>query len=262
MSCNCCVFKAVQNCPLLHFRPFDIVYWNEKLINFQHIANDWKVYNFYRAVFARKINLPVTNTPWRILFGGDRLLRFTRYYVYCYDYQLCRLSGDRLIFVGVFDWVLRVFVTAKIICGVYPRRGKRGIQKYLDTTPLRVTVEMRRCTTLNTQQYDATSAKPHIEVVLDEVITFFFQYAENLHEDGIQRNILERVEVCVSLRLVQLLKYAIRLQLKVKKFCYENCICGGYSNECICAQPYSCFGVFVDARLVYSDEVFFATTEG
>jgi hypothetical protein len=259
MSCNCCVFKAVQNCPLLHFKPFCIVYLNEKLINFRHIENDLKVYNFYRAVFERKISVPVTNTP--VLFGGDRLLRFTRYYVYCYDYQLCGVSGARLIFVGVFDWISCVFATAKITCGVYPRRGKRVRQKYLDTTPLRVTVEMRRCTTLNTP-YDAISARPHIEVILDEILTFFFRYAENLHEDGIQRNILERVEACVSLRLTQLLKYAIRLQLKVKEFCYNNCTCGGFNNECICAQPYSCLGVFVDARLVYSDEVFFATTEG
>jgi hypothetical protein len=217
------------------------------------------VYNFYRKAFERINNLQITNTP--TLFGGDRLFKFTRYYVYCYDYNIDCVSGNRVIFVGVFDWVLRVFATAKITCGVYPRRQKRGRQKYLDTRPLRVTVEMRNCTTLN-GLYDSTSANPHIEVLLDEVITFFFHYAENLHEDVIQRNILERLEnVIVSLRLTQFLKYAIQLHLRVKKFCYNNCTCGGYGDECICAQPYSCLEVFVDAKRVCCDEVFFATPE-
>jgi hypothetical protein len=232
---------------------------DEKLINFRHIENDLKVYNFYKKVFERINNLQITNTP--TLFGGDRLLKFTRYYVYCYDYNIDGASGARVIFVGVFDWVLRVFATAKITCGVYPRRQKRGRQKYLDTKPLRVSVEMRNCTTLN-GLYDSTSANPHIEVILDEIITFFFHDAENLHEDAIQRNILERLEnVMVSLRLTQFLKYAIRLQLRVRNFCYNNCTCGGYGDECICARPYSCLEVFVDAKRVCSDEVFFATPE-
>ena len=257
-TCNCCVFKAVQNCPLLYLKPFCKIYWDEKLINFRHIENDLKVYNFYKKVFERINELQITNTP--TLFSGDRLLKFTRYYVYCYDYNIDCISGDRVIFVGVFDWLLRVFATAKITCGVYPRRQKRGRQKYLDTKSLRVTVEMRNCTTLNAR-YNSTAAKAHIEVILDEVITFFFHDAENLHEDGIQRNILERVEACVSLRLTQFLKYAIQLQLRVKKFCYNNCTCGGYGDECICARPYSCLEVFVDAKRVCSDEVFFAAPE-
>jgi hypothetical protein len=254
-TCNCCVFKAIQNCPLLYLKPFCKIYWDEKLINFRHIENDLKVYDFYKKVFERINELQINETP--MLFSGDRLLKFTRYYVYCYDYHI-QVSGERVIFVGVFDWVLRVFATAKITCGVYPRRQKRGQQKYLDTNPLRVTVEMRNCTTLNVL-YNSVAAKVHIEVILDEVITFFFHEAENLHEDRIQRNILERVGACVSLRLTQFLKYAIQLQLRVKKFCYSNCMCGGCGDECICARPYSCLEVFVDAKRVCSDEVFFAT---
>jgi hypothetical protein len=234
-TCECCVFRAVQNCPLLHFRPFNIIYWDEKLINIRHVENDLKVYNFYRKVFERTNELPINETP--TLFSGDRLLKFTRYYVYCYDYHI-QVMGERVIFVGVFDRVLCVFATAKITCGVYPRRQKRGKQKYLNTHPLRVTVEMERCTTLNVL-YNSVQAKAHIEIILDEVITFFFHEADR-HEDGLQRNILERVGVCVSLRLTQLLKYAVQLQLMVKKFCYSNCTCGGLGNECICARPYSC----------------------
>jgi hypothetical protein len=231
---------------------------DEKLINFRHIENDLKVYNFYKKVFERKNELSITDTP--MLFSGDRLHKFTRYYVYCYDYNIC-ISGDRVIFVGVFDWISRVFATAKITCGVYPRRRKRGGQKYLDTRPLRVTVEMRNCTTLNLR-YNSHTAKAHIEVILDEIITFFFHDAANLHEDVLQRNILERVGVCVSLRLTQFLKYAIQLQLRVKKFCYNNCTCGGYGDECTCVRPYTCLDLFVDAKRVCSDEVFFAAPEG
>jgi hypothetical protein len=217
-TCNCCVFKAVQNCPLLYLKPFCKIYWDEKLINFRHIENDLKVYDFYKKVFERINELQINETP--MLFSGDRLLKFTRYYVYCYDYHI-QFTGERVIFVGVFDWVLRVFATAKITCGVYPRRQKRGEQKYLNTYPLRVTVEMRRCTTLNVL-YNSVQSKAHIEVILDEVITFFFHESDR-HEDGIQRNILERVGACVSLRLTQLLKYAVQLQLMVRKFCYSNC---------------------------------------
>jgi hypothetical protein len=261
-SCNCCVFKAVQNCPLLYLKPFGKIYWDEKLINFQHIENDLKVYRFYKNVFERVNNLQITNKP--TLFAGDRLLKLTRYYVYCYDYIIESTSGARVIYVGVFDWLLRVFATAKITCGVYPRRERkntRGRQKYLNTRPQRVTIEMRNCTTLNDLHYDSTTASPHIEQLLDEILTFFFRY-DNLHEDVIQRKILKRLEnVIVSLRLTQFLKYAIQLYLTVKNFCSNYCTCGGYGDECICAEPYSCLDVFGDAKRVCSDEVFFATPE-
>jgi hypothetical protein len=258
MTCNCCVFKATQNCPLLYRKPFRNVYWDEKLINIQHIENDLKVYDFYRKIFERTNELQIKQTP--ILFSGDRLQKFTRYYVYCYDY-IIRFTGERVILVGVFDWVLRVFATAEIVCGVYLRTGKKSCgQKYLNTRPLRITVVMKRCTTLNLL-YNSTQARPHIEVILDEVITFFLHDSDQ-HEDKIQRNILERVGACLSLRLTQFLKYAIQLQQIVKRFCYRNCACGGYDYECICAVPYSCLKVFGDAKRLCSDEVFFGAPCG
>ena len=161
-----------------------------------------------------------------------------------------------MILVGVFDWIMRVFITAEIVCGVYPRaeKGNRG-QKYLNTKPLRTTVVMKRCTTLNLL-YNSRQAVPHIEVILDEVLTFFLHDC-NRHEDRIYRDILERVGACLSLRLTQFLKYAAQLQQIVKKFCYGNCTCGGYDYECICAIPYSCLKLFGDAKRLCSDEVFF-----
>jgi hypothetical protein len=253
---------VVQNCPLLYLKPFDKIYWDEKLINFRHIENDLKVYRFYKSVFERVNNLQITKKP--TLFAGDRLLKFTRYYVYCYNYEIVCPSGARVIYVGVYDWLKRVFATAKITFGVYPiraRRNTRGRQKYLKTRPQRVTIEMRNCTTLNDIQYDSYTARPHIEQLLNQILTFFFRYAEK-HEDVIQGKILKRLEnVLVSLRLTQFLKYAIQLYLTVKNFCSNYCTCGGYDDECICATPYSCLDVFGDAKRVCSDEVFFATPE-
>jgi hypothetical protein len=253
---------VAQNCPLLYLKPFDKIYWDEKLINFRHIENDLKVYRFYKSVFERVNNLQITKKP--TLFAGDRLLKFTRYYVYCYNYEIVCPSGARVIYVGVYDWLKRVFATAKITFGVYPireRRNTRGRQKYLKTRPQRVTIEMRNCTTLNDIQYDSITARPHIEQLLDQILTFFFRYAEK-HEDVIQGKILKRLEnVLVSLRLTQFLKYAIQLYLTVKNFCSNYCTCGGYDDECICATPYSCLDMFGDAKRVCSDEVFFATPE-
>jgi hypothetical protein len=84
MMCNCCVFKAIQSCNLLHRKPFRNVYWDEKLINIQHIENDLKVYDFYRKVFERINELQIEMTP--SLFSGDRIQKFTRYYIYCYEH--------------------------------------------------------------------------------------------------------------------------------------------------------------------------------
>jgi hypothetical protein len=244
----------------MYYQPYRNVLYNEKLINIQHVENDLKVYEFNKKIFEKmRLLQPTYVAVTRNLFAGDRILPFARYYVYCYDFSI-RFSGERVISVAVFDWIMRVYATADIICGVYPRaeKGSRG-QKYLNTRPLRVTVVMKRCTTLN-PRYDAKSAVPEIETILDEIITFFLHDCAP-HEDRIHRDIVNRIGVCLSLRLTQFLKYAVQLQKLVQRFCYSNCTCGGYGYECRCPIPYSCLKFFGDARQYCSDEVFFEAPE-
>ena len=255
MSCNCCVFKSIQNCNLLFHRPFTHILWDEKLINIRHVENDIKVYWFYRGLFERNSIFKLKYNEWYpTLLLGDRLQPLAHYYIYCYGYRI-RYTGEREISVGVIDWMGRAFVTAEIVCGVYPRTVKTRGQKYINLKPMRNSVGIRACTTLK-ESYDSNTARPHIEAILDQVVSVFIHdYA--YHEDRIQQTVLERVGACLSIRLTQFLKYAIHLQKTVKHFCQSNCTCGDFCEECTCPIPYSCSKVFTDAKRLCSDEVLF-----
>ena len=111
------MFKNVQNCPLHIYRPTDQIMWDEKLINVQHIENEIKVYGFYKKLFSR--STIIKNGVHLLL--GDRIQLLANYYVYCYGYRI-RFTGEREISVGVIDWRAQAYVTAKIICGIYPRK--------------------------------------------------------------------------------------------------------------------------------------------
>ena len=250
-NCNCCVFKAIQNCPLRIPKPFKNIYWGEKLRSIQHIENDLKGYEFYRKLFLRNIFSCRLATVW----FGDRVEQLADYYVYCYEYTW-RVTGVREISVGVFDWRQQAYVKAQIVCGIYP--GKFHRKKGLNINRIRTVITIHSCSTVQ-DTYISTAAKRDIEQVLDSIVTFFIHDNES-HEEKIQQAILRRLNICLSIRLVQFLKYAIRLQTTVKKYCFSNCTCGGFGGECICpVVSRGCFKEFPDARRMHSDEVLFET---
>jgi hypothetical protein len=119
-------------------------------------------------------------------------------------------------------------------------------------------ITIHHCSTVR-DTYISIAAKRNIEAALDTVVTFFI-HDHKSHEKKIQQTILRRFDICLSIRLVQFLKYAIRLQTTVKKYCFSNCTCGGFGGECICPVVIrGCFKEFPDARRMHSDEVFFET---
>ena len=252
-NCNCCVFKAIQNCPLRIPKPMNNIYRDEKLINIQHIENDLKVYEFYQKLFLR--NIIVHDKGLTSVLFGDRVEQLANYYIYCYEYQW-RVTGEREISVGVFDWKQQAFVRAKIVCGIYPGKFYR---KYgININPIRTVITINYCSTIQ-DTYISSAAKRDIERVLDSAVTFFIHDHKG-HEEKIQQTILRRFDICLSIRLVQFLKYAIRLQTTVKKYCYSNCTCGGFGGECICPVVIrGWFKEFPEARRMYSDEVLFET---
>jgi hypothetical protein len=155
----------------------------------------------------------------------------------------------------------RGYVTAKIVCGVYPRKEKTRGKKYINLTPMHNSIYVSHCTTLCTtfkKAYDLNRARSHIEAVLNQVVSVFI-HEYSYYEDRIQQTVLDHVGACLSIRLTQFLKYAMHLQKTVKHFLDSNCYCGGFSNECICPIPYSCGKVFTDAKRFCSDEVLFGT---
>jgi hypothetical protein len=247
------VFKAIPNCPLRIPKPTNNIYWDEKLINIQHIENDIKVYEFYRKLFLR--NIIVEENFFASVLFGDRVEQLANYYIYCYEYTW-RVTGEREFSVGVFDWRKQAYVKAKIICGIYP--GKFYRKKAINTKPMRTVISIHNCTTIQTT-YTAYAVRRDIELLLDRVVTIIIHdYTD--HEEKLQRTILRRFGVCLSIRLTQFLKYAIRLQTTVKKYCYSNCTCGGFGGECICPVVIrGWFKEFPDARRMYSDEVLFET---
>jgi hypothetical protein len=247
------VFKAIPNCPLRIHKPLKNIYGDEKLINFQHIENDIKVYEFYRKLFLR--NIIVHDKASTSVLFGNRVEQLGDYYVYCYEYTW-RATGEREIRVGVFDWKRQAYVRAQIVCGIYP--GKFYRRKGLNINRIRTVITIHHCSTVQ-DTYISIAAKRNIEAVLDTVVTFFI-HDNKSHEKKIQQTILRRFDICLSIRLVQFLKYAIRLQTTVKKYCFSNCTCGGFGGECICPVVIrGCFKEFPDARRMHSDEVFFET---
>ena len=251
INCNCCVFKNVQNCPLHIHRPMWQILWDEKLINVQHIENDIKVYGFYRKLFSRSVIIKPSFLTTTVLLG-DRVEQLANYYVYCYGYAI-RFTGEREILVGVIDWQSQAYVTAAIICGIYPYKVYR--KNVIDTRPMRTVASIRNCTTFHAT-YTSDSAGPRIELILDRVITIIL-HDYTAHENKLQQTVLRRFGACLSIRLVQFLKYAVHLQATVKKYCYSNCRCGGFGDECRCPVARGCFKEFPDARKLCSDEVFF-----
>jgi hypothetical protein len=95
---------------------------------------------------------------------------------------------------------------------------------------MRTVVSIRNCTTFHAT-YTSDSARPHIEALLDGIVTIFI-HDYTYHEDKLQQTVLRRFGVCLSIRLTQLLKYAVHLQAMVKQYCYSNCRCGGFGGEC------------------------------
>ena len=251
INCNCCVFKNVQNCPLRIHRPMGQILWDEKLINVQHIKNDIKVYGFYKKLFSRNAIIEHGDDRFVMLLG-DRVQLLANYYVYCYGYKI-RFTGEREISVGVIDWRSQAYVTAKIICGIYPHKVYK--KKDINTQSMRTVISIRHCTTLDAT-YTSDSARPHIEALLDGIVTIFI-HDYTYREDKLQQTILRRFGVCLSIRLTQLLKYAVHLQAMVKHYCYSNCRCGGFGDKCRCPGARGCFKEFPDAKKLCSDEVFF-----
>jgi hypothetical protein len=251
--CNCCAFKAIQNCPLRIPHPLNSIFWDEKLINIQHIENDLKVYWFYRKLFLRDIIVSRQVFPTTVLFG-DRVEQLANYYIYCYDYRWRVVGGEREISVGVIDWKRQAYVKAKIICGIYP--GKFYRKKAININPIRTVISIEYCSTIQ-DTYISSAARRDIERVLDSVVTILY-HDHTDHEKKLQQTILRRFVVCLSIRLIQFLKYAIRLQVTVRKYCHSNCKCGGFGGECICPVVIrGWFKEFPDARKMCSDEVFF-----
>ena len=194
------------------------ILWGEKLINVQHIENDIKVYEFYKKLFSRNAIIEHGDDRFVMLLG-DRVQLLANYYFYCYRYTI-RFTGEREISVGVIDWGRQAYVTAEIICGIYPRKVYK--KKDINTRPMRTVVSIRHCTTLDAT-YTSDSARPHIEALLDEIVTIF-KHDYIYHENKLQQTVLRRFGVCLSIRLTQLLKYAVHLQTMVKQYCYSNCI--------------------------------------
>ena len=254
-ECNCCVYKAIQNCPLRMPKPLLNYFEDEKLINIQHIENDLKMYEFYRKLFLKNLNIHDQSST--SVWCGDRVEQLGDYYVYCYEYSFFRpMTGEREIRVGVFDWKRQAFVAARIVCGIYP--GKYYKKYGLNLNRVRTVITILRCSTVR-DAYTSTSAKRDIENVLDSLVAFFIHDPES-HEEKIHQTILRRFNICASIRLIQFLKYAIRLQTTVKKYCMRNCTCGGFGGECICPVVINtCFQEFPDAKRMHSDEVFFGT---
>ena len=247
------MFKAIQNCPLRIPKPMNNFFEDEKLINIQHIENDLKMYEFYRKLFLR--NLIIHDKTSTSVWCGNRTEQLGDYYVYCYEYTL-RATGEREIRVGVFDWKRQAYVTAQIVCGIYP--GKFYRKHGLNLNRIRTVITILGCSTIQ-DTYTSTVAKVAIENVLDTLVAFFIHDPRS-HEEKIQQTILRRFNICLSIRLVQFLKYAIRLQTTVKKYCFSNCTCGGFGGECICPVVIrGWFKEFPDARRMHSDEVFFET---
>ena len=247
------MFKAIQNCPLRMPHPMNRVFWDEKLINLQHYENDLKVYWFYRQLFIRDIIVEDILTS---VFMVDHVEQLANYYIYCYDYRWRHVGGSREISVGVIDWKRQAYVTAKIICGIYPAKFYRKNAINLD--PIRTVNSIESCTTIQTT-YISSVARPTIERVLDSVVTLIY-HDHTHHEKELQQTILRHFGVCLSIRLIQFLKYAIRLQVTVRNYCQSNCKCGGFGGECIC--PVVIRGwckEFPDAGKMCSDEVFFET---
>jgi hypothetical protein len=229
------------------------VFWDEKLINIQHIENDIKVYGFYRKLFLRYI-IVEDKFLTTVLFG-DRVEQLAKYYIYCYEYTR-GVTGEREFSVGVIDWKRQAYVKAKIICGIYP--GKFYRKKAININPIRTVTSIQHCSTIQ-DTYISSAARRYIEQVLDRVVTIFIR-SHTDHEEKLQQTILRRFGVCLSIRLTQFLKYAIRLQATVRKYCYSNCKCGGFGGECICPVVIrGWFKEFPDARKLCSDEVFFET---
>ena len=252
-NCNCCVFKAIQNCPLRIAKPMNNFFEDEKLINIQHIENDLKMYEFYRKLFLR--NLIIHEKTSTSVWCGNRTEQLGDYYVYCYEYTF-RATGEREIRVGVFDWKRQAYVTAQIVCGIYP--GKYYRKYGLNLNRIRTVITIYACSTIQ-DTYTSIAGKVAIENVLDTIVGFFIHDPRS-HEEKIQQTILRRFNICLSIRLVQFLKYAIRLQTTVKRYCAGNCTCGGFGGECICPVVIStCFKEFPDARRMHSDEVLFET---
>jgi hypothetical protein len=248
------VFKAIPNCPLRIAKPMNYVYEDEKLINIQHIENDIKVYEFYRKLFLR--NIIVHDKASTSVLFGNRVEQLGDYYIYCYEYSSQVNDGGREIRVGVFDWKRQAYVTAQIVCGIYP--GKFYRRKGLNISSIRTVITIHHCSTVQ-DTYISIAAKRNIEAALDTVVTFFI-HDHKSHEKKIQQTILRRFDICLSIRLVQFLKYAIRLQTTVKQYCFSSCTCGGFGGECICPVVIrGCFKEFPDARRMHSDEVFFET---
>jgi hypothetical protein len=228
------------------------IYWDEKLINIQHIENDIKVYGFYRKLFLR--NIIVDRRGLTSVLFGDRVEQLANYYIYCYEYTW-RVTGQREISVGVIDWKRQAYVRAQIVCGIY--QGEFYRKKAINTNPIRTVVTIRHCSTIK-DTYTSSSARRDIESLLDSVISCIFRYTD--HEEKLHQSILRRFGACLSIRLIQFLKYAIRLQTTVIKYCNSNCTCGGFGGECICPVVVSgWFKEFPDARRLCSDEVFFET---
>ena len=252
-NCNCCAWKAIQNCDLRIPKPMNKYHVDEKLINIQHIENDIKVCEFYRKLFLR--NIIVHESSLTCVFSGSRVEQLGAYYIYCYEYT-SRVTGHREIRVGVFDWRRQAYVRAEIVCGIYPSKFYR--KKGLNTNSIRTVITITHCSTVQ-DTYISTAAKQNIEAVLDTVVSFFI-HDHKSHENEIQQTILRRFNICLSIRLVQFLKYAIRLQTTVKKYCFSNCTCGGFGGECICPVVIrGWFKEFPDAQRMHSDEVFFET---
>ena len=252
MNCDCCTSKAIQYCTMR--KPIVLFFENEKLINLQHIANDQKMYEFYRQLYL--IRFIRYESRLTSVWCGDRTEQLGNYYMYCYEY-LFRVTGERDIRVGVFDWKRQVYVKAQIVCGIYP--GKYYRKYGLNLNRVRTTVTIVECSSQEHGLLYSIQGRSLIENALDTVVSFFIHQHKGKEEE-LHHTIRRRFHICVSIRLVQFLKYAIHLQRLVKNYCYSNCTCGGFGGECICPVVINtCFREFPDAKRMHSDEVLFET---
>ncbi|CAB3978033.1 Hypothetical predicted protein [Paramuricea clavata] len=190
------------------------------------------------------------------LLCGNRLVPLDQYYIYCYSYDI-GFCNQRIIKIAIIDLRYFAYLTARIAVGIYPVQYTIESKKlnYIVTSGQRTVVSIEGCTTWS-GLWDSQFINPRVQACLDEIVQYCLSY-NCYHEVHIQKRVSNNLGAHVSLRLIQLICYALKLQNTVKNYCQSNCTCGGFNDECECPIPYLCSEVFVDAKQLHDNAVLF-----